>query len=119
MITEITQDFSFEAAHFLPEVPEGHRCRRMHGHSYRVGLVLRGPLREPQGWVRDFAEIERLFLPLLDTLDHHVLNEVEGLENPTAEHIAAWIWTRMKPDLPELARVEVWETPTSRVSVSG
>jgi 6-pyruvoyltetrahydropterin/6-carboxytetrahydropterin synthase len=119
MHAEIVQEFTFEAAHHLPHVPEGHRCKRLHGHSYRVSLHLRGPLREPEGWVMDFAEIEAAFNPLLERLDHRVLNEVAGLEVPTAERIAAWIWTELRGILPQLCEVVVWETPTSRASVRG
>lgn len=117
MKTEIVQDFTFEAAHFLPHVPEGHRCRRLHGHSYRVELHLQGAVEEPQGWILDFADLELAFGPLLERLDHHLLNDVEGLPNPTAEKIAAWIWDRLKPRLNELCEVVVWETPTSRAHV--
>ena len=108
---KITQAFTFEAAHFLPNVPDGHRCRRMHGHSYRVELQLDGPIDPATGWVTDFFAVEAAFAPLLARLDHHCLNEIEGLENPTAELIAVWIWERVKPRLPLLAAVRVYETP--------
>lgn len=108
---KITQAFTFEAAHFLPRVPETHRCRRLHGHSYRVELCLDGPVDPATGWVVDFFDVEAAFAPLLARLDHHLLNEIEGLENPTAEHIAVWIWERTRPLLPLLARVRVYETP--------
>ncbi|MEP9352021.1 6-carboxytetrahydropterin synthase QueD [Xanthobacter sp. KR7-65] len=109
----ITQGFTFEAAHFLPNVPETHRCRRMHGHSYRVDLTLEGPVDPVTGFVVDFFDVENAFGPLLKQLDHYCLNDIAGLENPTAEIIAGWIWTRMKPELPALARVRVYETPMS------
>jgi len=107
---KITQAFRFEAAHFLPNVPATHRCHAMHGHSYRVELKLEGPVDPTTGFVVDFFEIEAAFAPLLKTLDHHCLNEVEGLENPTAENIAVWIFARMKQALPQLAGVIVYET---------
>ena len=107
---KITQAFRFEAAHFLPNVPATHRCHAMHGHSYRVELKLEGPVDPTTGFVVDFFEIEAAFAPLLKTLDHHCLNEVEGLENPTAENIAVWIFARMKKALPQLAGVIVYET---------
>jgi 6-pyruvoyltetrahydropterin/6-carboxytetrahydropterin synthase len=107
---KITQAFSFEAAHFLPNVPATHRCHAMHGHSYRVELKIEGPVDPTTGFVVDFFEIEAAFAPLLKTLDHHCLNEIEGLENPTAENIAVWIFTRMKKTLPRLAGVIVYET---------
>ena len=108
---KITQAFTFEAAHRLPRVPETHRCFRMHGHSYRVELCLEGPVDPVTGFVVDFFDVEAAFGPLLRRLDHHCLNDIEGLENPTAETIAVWIWDRVKPDLPQVAVVRVFETP--------
>ena len=108
---KITQAFTFEAAHRLPRVPETHRCFRMHGHSYRVELCLEGPVDPVTGFVADFFDVEAAFGPLLRRLDHHCLNDIEGLENPTAETIAVWIWDRVKPDLPQVAVVRVFETP--------
>ncbi|WP_430910154.1 6-carboxytetrahydropterin synthase QueD [Methylobacterium sp. sgz302541] len=116
---KITQAFTFEAAHRLPNVPEGHRCARMHGHSYRVELTLEGEVDPHTGWIVDFYEVERVFAPILERLDHHCLNEVEGLENPTAEVIAAWIWHRAKADLPALASVKLFETPMSWAEYEG
>jgi 6-pyruvoyltetrahydropterin/6-carboxytetrahydropterin synthase len=107
---KITQAFSFEAAHFLPNVAEAHRCRAMHGHSYRVELRADGPVDPVTGFVVDFFDIEAVFGPLLKRLDHHCLNEIDGLENPTAENIAQWIWDRTKPGLPQLSTVIVYET---------
>jgi 6-pyruvoyltetrahydropterin/6-carboxytetrahydropterin synthase len=106
----ITQAFTFEAAHRLPNVPNAHRCHHLHGHSYRVELQLEGPVDRKSGFVADFFDIEDAFSPLLAKLDHHCLNEVEGLENPTAENIAVWIWERTKRALPQLAAVTVYET---------
>jgi 6-pyruvoyltetrahydropterin/6-carboxytetrahydropterin synthase len=108
---KITQAFRFEAAHRLPNVPPTHRCHRMHGHSYRVELQLSGAVDPKTGFVLDFFDIEAAFGPLLARLDHHCLNEIEGLENPTAENIAGWIWQRTKPALAELSNVRVYETP--------
>jgi 6-pyruvoyltetrahydropterin/6-carboxytetrahydropterin synthase len=107
---KIMQAFSFEAAHLLPNVAEEHRCRQLHGHSYRVELRLEGPVDPVTGFVVDFFAIEAAFKPLLERLDHHYLNEIEGLENPTAENIAIWIWERTKKALPQLANVIVYET---------
>lgn len=107
---KIAQAFRFEAAHLLPNVSEQHRCRRLHGHSYRVELRLEGPVDPVTGFVVDFFEIEAAFGPLLKRLDHHYLNEIEGLENPTAENIAIWIFDRVQPKLPQLASVIVFET---------
>ena len=116
---KITQAFTFEAAHRLPNVPESHRCHRMHGHSYRVELTLSAPVDPHTGWVVDFFDVETAFAPILGQLDHYCLNEVEGLENPTAEHIAAWIWHRAKGALPALSSVKVFETPMSWAEYEG
>jgi 6-pyruvoyltetrahydropterin/6-carboxytetrahydropterin synthase len=110
---DIFKEFSFEAAHRLPNVPTGHKCARLHGHSFRVELHVRGPLLEPTGWVMDFADIKAAFKPLEEQLDHHYLNEVEGLENPTSEVLARWIWQRLLPKLPQLTKVVIRETCTS------
>lgn len=110
---EIFKEFTFEAAHRLPNVPEGHKCARLHGHSFRVALHVAGPVDAYHGWVLDFGDIKTAFQPLYDQLDHHYLNEIPGLENPTSEHLARWIWERLKPDLPQLSQVVVHETCTS------
>lgn len=110
---ELYKRFQIEAAHRLPNVPPGHKCARLHGHSFRIRLALEGPVAEPAGWVIDFAEVGKAFEPLFRQLDHNYLNEVEGLENPTSENLARWIWARLKPDLPELSAVEVAETCNS------
>ncbi|MCF1475061.1 MULTISPECIES: 6-carboxytetrahydropterin synthase QueD [Rhizobium/Agrobacterium group] len=116
---KITQAFTFEAAHRLPNVPATHKCHRMHGHSYRVELQLDGKVNPDMGFVIDFFDLEKAFGPLLEQLDHHTLNEIEGLENPTAENIATWIWTRVRPLLPELSSVKVFETPMCWVEFDG
>jgi 6-pyruvoyltetrahydropterin/6-carboxytetrahydropterin synthase len=110
---DIFKEFTFEAAHRLPHVPEGHKCARLHGHSFRVELHVRGPVDPATGWVMDFADIKRAFQPLYDQLDHNYLNEIEGLANPTSEHLARWIWRRLRPRLPGLCRVIIHETCTS------
>lgn len=110
---KIWKQFGFEAAHLLPNLPEGHKCRRLHGHSYRVKVHLEGELDPELGWVTDFADIARAADPIIDELDHTYLNDIEGLENPTAEMIARWIWKRLKPDLPLLCRIDVAETCTA------
>lgn len=108
---KISQAFRFEAAHRLPHVPPTHRCHRLHGHSYRVEIIVEGPVDPVTGFVVDFFDLEAAFAPLHQTLDHQCLNDVAGLENPTAENIAVWIWRRMKPNLGDLAAVRVFETP--------
>ena len=110
---EIFKEFTFEAAHRLPGVPEGHKCARLHGHSFRIELHLTGPVQEQTGWVMDFGDIKSAFQPLYEQLDHHYLNEIGGLENPTSEVLAKWIWDGVKPRLPMLSKVVVRETCTS------
>lgn len=109
---EIYREFTFEAAHRLPNVPEGHKCARLHGHSYRVVIHVAGEVAPETGWVMDFAEIKKAFAPLSEQLDHYYLNDVPGLENPTSEVIARWIWVRLIDQLP-LSQVVVKETCTS------
>ncbi|MFJ6950106.1 6-carboxytetrahydropterin synthase QueD [Micromonospora aurantiaca (nom. illeg.)] len=109
---EIFREFTFEAAHRLPHVPEGHKCARLHGHSYRVEVHVRGEVGASTGWVMDFGDIKAAFRPLLDQLDHYYLNEVPGLENPTSEVLAQWIWARLIDQLP-LSAIMVRETCTS------
>lgn len=116
---EVFQEFSLESAHYLPHVPEGHKCRRVHGHSFRVIVVVAGPVDPRLGWVTDFADIQAAFAPLHDALDHRLLNDVPGLANPTSEQLAAWLWERLAPALPGLCRVEVKETCTSGCRYAG
>lgn len=116
---EIFKEFRLEAAHRLPNVPEGHKCARLHGHSFRVTVHLRGEVDPTLGWVRDFADLGAAFAPLHAQLDHNYLNEVDGLENPTSENLARWIWERLEPSLPELSRVVVRETCTSGCAYEG
>ena len=110
---DIFKEFSFEAAHRLPHVPEGHKCARLHGHSFRVEVHVRGPVDPRAGWVMDFAEIKRAFEPIHERLDHRYLNEIPGLDNPTSEVLARWIWTELAPALPKLCKIVVRETCTS------
>jgi 6-pyruvoyltetrahydropterin/6-carboxytetrahydropterin synthase len=110
---EIFREFTFEAAHRLPYVPAGHKCARLHGHSFRVAVHLEGGVDDRAGWVRDFADVTESMAPLLDCLDHRYLNEIDGLENPTSEILARWIWERLLPSLPELSQVVVRETCNS------
>ena len=116
---KISQAFKFEAAHHLPAVPEAHRCHRMHGHSYRIELVLDGPVDAHTGFVVDFFDIEKAVGSLLEKLDHHCLNDVQGLENPTTENIAIWIWDRVKKPLSQLSTVKVYETADCWVEYDG
>ena len=113
------KEFSFEAAHLLPNVPEGHKCARLHGHSFQVRITVDGPVGASSGWVMDFADIKVAFSPLHDRLDHRYLNEIPGLENPTSEHIARWIWRELRPRLPALVEVELRETCTTGCAYRG
>ena len=116
---EIFKEFSFEAAHRLPNVPEGHKCARLHGHSFHVRVTVRGAVDARSGWVMDFADLKAAFRPLEDRLDHRYLNEIPGLENPTSEVLARWIWGELRGPLPGLAAVEVRETCTSGCTYRG
>ena len=118
-IVELVKDFRFEAAHFLPNVPEGHKCLRTHGHSFRGEVAVRGPLDPHLGWVMDFADLKAAVEPLVQRLDHYLLNDIPGLENPTSEILAVWIWRELAGKLPLLTRVTIEETCTSRCHYFG
>ena len=110
---QIYKEFSFEAAHLLPNVPEGHKCGRLHGHTFYVRIDVQGPVDATSGWIMDFGDIKKVFKPIYEQLDHYYLNDIEGLENPTSEVLAKWVWNKLKPALPELYRIEIKETCTS------
>lgn len=116
---EIFKEFQIEAAHWLPHVPAEHKCRRLHGHSFLIAIHVRGKPDAHSGWVMDFADIKRAFQPLFEQLDHHCLNDIEGLDNPTSENLALWIWQRLQPALPGLSKVQVRETCTAGCSYRG
>ncbi len=118
-VVELVKDFRFEAAHWLPNVPEGHKCRRMHGHSFRGEVAVRGEVDPHTGWLMDFADLKRAVDPIVARLDHYLLNEIEGLENPTSESLAVWIWTRLAPAIPMLSHITIEETCTSRCHYFG
>lgn len=107
---EVFKEFKFEAAHLLPNVAPDHKCRRLHGHSFRVGIHVKGSVGTETGWILDFADIQAAFEPLFKELDHHYLNEIEGLSNPTSENLAIWIWRRLRSTLLGLSKVVVRET---------
>ncbi len=107
----IFREFRFEAAHYLPHVPPDHKCHRLHGHSYRLVVHVKGELNPERGWVMDFADLRRGVDPIIEQLDHRLLNELPGLSNPTAEILVVWIWDRLRPSLPGLTRLELFETP--------
>src|SRR4051812_995808 len=99
-IMDIIKEFTVEAAHKLPNVPDGHKCGRLHGHSFRIEVHVSGAVGPVTGWVIDFADIKAAFAPLEKMLDHNYLNDLPGLENPTSEILAMWIWDRLSPALP-------------------
>ena len=116
---EIYKKFTFEAAHHLPNVPEGHKCARLHGHSYSVEVHVKGEPDKKLGWIMDFSDIAAVVEPIIGQLDHYYLNEINGLENPTSEHIARWIWSRINELLPTLSKVVISETCTSGCVYTG
>jgi 6-pyruvoyltetrahydropterin/6-carboxytetrahydropterin synthase len=119
MNAEIIKTFRFEAAHSLDRAPVGHKCRQLHGHSYRVDVHVAGPADPAMGWVMDFGELAKAAEPVLRQLDHHTLNDVPGLENPTSELLAKFLWDRLRPALPGLSAVTVWESDSSRCVYRG
>lgn len=112
----IYKEFTFDAAHFLPNVPEGHKCRQLHGHTYSLKVFVTGQLTPPEQWIIDFGDLKAIVNPIIDQLDHKFLNEIPGLENPTAEMLTCWIWQQLKPAVTGLKRIELQETPTSGVT---
>jgi 6-pyruvoyltetrahydropterin/6-carboxytetrahydropterin synthase len=116
LVMQIFKVFQLEAAHLLPNVPAGHKCARLHGHSFRIEIHVEGEPDPKLGWVMDFADLKTAFAPLYDQLDHHYLNDIEGLENPTSEMLSRWIFTRLAPRLVGLDKVVVHETCTSGAS---
>jgi 6-pyruvoyltetrahydropterin/6-carboxytetrahydropterin synthase len=109
----VFKEFSFDAAHYLPHLPDGHKCRGLHGHTYRLKVFVAGEMNDSLGWVLDFAELKKIILPLIDLVDHKLINEVEGLDNPTCEVLTRWFWNKIKPVLPQLHKIELYETLTS------
>ena len=119
MFVKLTKTFTFEAAHSLPHFPEGHKCRRLHGHSFKVGIEVAGEVDPRTGILMDYGEIKAAAAPIRKQLDHYHLNEIEGLENPTAEVLSRWIWDRLKPTLPLLSKITIYETCTSACEYAG
>lgn len=119
MHVRLTKDFTFEAAQTLPNVPPGHKCRRMHGHSFKAEISVEGATDPATGWLYDHSRITRAMEPLLEKLDHSYLNEIEGLENPTIENMCRWLWERLDPLLPGLSEIVLHETPSARCSYRG
>lgn len=116
---ELFKAFTFDAAHKLTKVPASHKCHNLHGHTFKVELYIKGPMDDDYDWIIDFGEIKDKFKPILERLDHHYLNEIPGLENPTSENIARWIWEHLKKDLEFLEKIVVYETPNSAAAYEG
>jgi 6-pyruvoyltetrahydropterin/6-carboxytetrahydropterin synthase len=119
VIVELMKEYRFEAAHQLPCVPAGHKCSRLHGHSYKVEVFITGPVDPATGWLIDFGIIDEWWTELHRRLDHQVLNDVPGLENSTCENVSAYIWRELVPHIPQLSAVTVWETVDSRCTYRG
>lgn len=119
MNVRLTKTFRFEAAHDLPTFPVGHKCRRLHGHSFRFDVIVAGDVDEKIGYLIDFGDIKRVVDPIVRELDHYYLNDIPGLENSTSEMLSRWLWNRIKPQLPLLARIIVYETCTSACEYEG
>lgn len=115
----IYKTFTFDSAHYLPNVPQGHKCGRMHGHTYTLTVFISGNPEKSSGWIIDYGELKNSIKQFLDILDHKLLNEIPGLENPTSENLSIWLWQMIKPILPDLLRIELKETPTSGVIYEG
>lgn len=116
---ELRKTFQFEAAHLLPHLPAEHKCRRLHGHSFRAEIAVTGECDPTLGWVMDYGELSDIFKPIWEQLDHRYLNDIPGLENPTSENVAIWIWRKLKPQLPQLTEIVIAETCTARCIYRG
>jgi 6-pyruvoyltetrahydropterin/6-carboxytetrahydropterin synthase len=119
MRCDLSREYRFEAAHALPSLPATHKCSRVHGHGYRLRVTVRGEVDPELGWVMDFAAIDEQVAPVIEEIDHRLLNEVPGLSNPTSEVLAAWLWSRIRPGLPLMVEIVVSETPRSRCVYRG
>lgn len=111
--------FTFDSAHFLPNLPDGHNCKQLHGHTYHLTVFVEGNVSENEGWVLDFTELKHAVEPVIKQIDHKLLNDIDGLQNPTSELLAIWLWKKIKPQLAALKKIELKETPTSGVIYEG
>lgn len=119
MRCQLVREYRFEAAHSLPRVPPEHKCRRVHGHGYRIEVTVEGEVDPDMGWLIDLGEIDKSVTPLISQLDHRLLNDLPGLSNPTCEMLAAWLWERLAARLDILVELSIWETPSSRCVYRG
>ena len=115
----IYKQFYFDSAHFLPNVPIGHKCKNIHGHTYKLTVYVQNELDENLGWVADFSDIKAIVKPIIEVVDHKLINKVEGLHNPTCEILAVWFWNNIKPQLTQLCKIQLDETPTSGAIYEG
>jgi len=115
----IYKQFSFDSAHYLPNVPVGHKCKELHGHTYHLTIFAEGRVLKKEGWVLDFSDLKSVVNPVIDMIDHKLLNDIAGLENPTTEILSMWLWDKIKSALPPLNRIELKETPSSGVIYEG
>ncbi len=115
----IYKTFQFDSAHYLPNVPAEHKCGGMHGHTYFLTIFVTGVPGQESGWIMDFSDLKNIVKPLINRLDHHLLNDIEGLENPTSENLSKWLWQQLKPELPQLSKIELKETPGTGVIYEG
>lgn len=116
---EIYKTFRFDAAHRLTGVPPTHKCSSMHGHSYAISIYLRGSVDPQTGFVMDFGDLVKVCDPVIKQLDHAIINEIEGLANPTSENMSVWLWSQLKPQLPLLSKIVIKETESSGCVYSG
>jgi 6-pyruvoyltetrahydropterin/6-carboxytetrahydropterin synthase len=119
MKVRLSKSFHFEAAHDLPTFPAGHKCRRLHGHSFKFDVIVEGDVEPDKGFLIDYGDIKAAVEPIVKRLDHYYLNEIEGLSNPTAENISVWLWEKIKPALPLLASIVIHETCTNSCEYRG
>lgn len=115
----IYKTFTFDSAHYLPNVPQGHKCGGLHGHTYTLTVFISGKVEKKSGWIIDYTDLKNSIKPFIDILDHKLLNEIPGLENPTSENLSVWLWQMIKPIYPDLIKIELKETPTSGVIYEG
>lgn len=119
MKATLSRKFRFEASHCLTHLAEDHPCHDLHGHSYNLEVAVTGEIDPESGFVVDYADIKRAVQPLLERLDHKHLNDIEGLEKPTTELIARWLWQKIIPVLPQLSLIAIQETPSTRCEYRG
>jgi len=116
---QIFKQFTFDSAHFLPYVPDGHKCKEIHGHTYYMTVYIEGNLDKKLDWIMDFTEIKGVIKPIIESIDHKLLNNLSGLENPTCEVLVMWLWNKIKPKIPLLTKIILNETPTSGTVYEG